>query len=83
MATESNPSAPVEILLVEDDPGDVLMTKEALKESKLLHRLHVVRPDCSGRIYPIRAGAPRGSLIRGGQPDDGEEEVVDLAHHLG
>jgi CheY-like chemotaxis protein len=36
------PPAPVEILLVEDDPGDVLMTREALKESKLLHILRVL-----------------------------------------
>jgi CheY-like chemotaxis protein len=28
--------------LVEDDPGDVLMTKEALEESKLLHNLTVL-----------------------------------------
>ena len=33
---------PVEILLVEDDAGDVLMTKEALEDSKLLHNLHVI-----------------------------------------
>jgi CheY-like chemotaxis protein len=36
------PSVPVEILLVEDDPGDVLMTKEALEEGKLLHTLRVL-----------------------------------------
>ncbi|HWE54056.1 MAG TPA: response regulator [Acidimicrobiales bacterium] len=35
-------SVPVEILLVEDDPGDVLMTREALEESKLLHVLKVL-----------------------------------------
>jgi CheY-like chemotaxis protein len=33
---------PVEILLVEDDPGDVLMTTEALAESKVLNNLTVV-----------------------------------------
>jgi CheY-like chemotaxis protein len=32
----------IEILLVEDDPGDVLMTREALADSKLLNTLHVV-----------------------------------------
>jgi CheY-like chemotaxis protein len=36
------PTPKVEILLVEDDPGDVLMTREALEESKLLHTLHVM-----------------------------------------
>ncbi len=37
-----DPSMRVEILLVEDDPGDVLMTREALEESKLLHNLSVL-----------------------------------------
>jgi CheY-like chemotaxis protein len=36
------PATPVEILLVEDDPGDVLMTREALQDSKLLHSLRVL-----------------------------------------
>ncbi len=36
------PATPVEILLIEDDPGDVLMTREALQESKLLHSLQVL-----------------------------------------
>jgi CheY-like chemotaxis protein len=35
-------NAPIELLLVEDDPGDVLMTKEALEGSKLVHSLHTV-----------------------------------------
>jgi CheY-like chemotaxis protein len=35
-------NAPIELLLVEDDPGDVLMTKEALEGSKLVHNLHTV-----------------------------------------
>lgn len=37
-----SPSTRVEILLVEDDPGDVLMTREALDEVKLLHSLQVL-----------------------------------------
>lgn len=32
---------PIEILLVEDDPGDVLIAKEALEQSKLANNLHV------------------------------------------
>ncbi|MBI3319770.1 MAG: response regulator [Candidatus Omnitrophica bacterium] len=32
----------VEILLVEDNPGDVRLTRETFKESKLANRLHVV-----------------------------------------
>ena len=33
---------PVEILLVEDNPGDVRLTQEAFKENKLLNHLSVV-----------------------------------------
>jgi CheY-like chemotaxis protein len=32
----------IQVLLVEDDPGDVLMTREALAENKLANHLHVV-----------------------------------------
>jgi CheY-like chemotaxis protein len=35
-------ATPIEVLLVEDDPGDVLITREALVGSKLVHNLHVV-----------------------------------------
>jgi CheY-like chemotaxis protein len=35
-------ASPIRILLVEDDPGDVLITQEALSASKLLHTLEVV-----------------------------------------
>ncbi len=33
---------PLEILLVEDNPADVRLTKEALKEEKVYNNLHVV-----------------------------------------
>jgi CheY-like chemotaxis protein len=35
-------SEPIEVLLVEDDPGDVLMTKEAFADYKIANRLSVV-----------------------------------------
>jgi len=35
-------SSPMEVLLVEDSPGDVRLTKEALKEEKIILNLHVV-----------------------------------------
>ena len=35
-------SQPIEVLLVEDDPGDVLMTQEAFKDYKIANRLSVV-----------------------------------------
>lgn len=36
------PARLIEILLVEDDPGDVRLTREALKSNKLGNTLHVV-----------------------------------------
>ena len=34
---------PIEVLLVEDDPGDVLMTQEAFEEHKVRNRLTVLQ----------------------------------------
>ena len=40
----SDPDArPIEILLVEDDEGDVLLTTEALEASKITNNMHVAR----------------------------------------
>jgi CheY-like chemotaxis protein len=39
---EDIPAQPIEVLLVEDDPGDVLMTQEAFKDYKIANRLSVV-----------------------------------------
>jgi DNA-binding response OmpR family regulator len=36
------PAEPVDILLVEDNPGDVRLTKEAFKEAQIANRIHVV-----------------------------------------
>ena len=33
---------PIEILIVEDNPGDIRLTIEALKDSKLKNNLHIV-----------------------------------------
>jgi len=35
--------SPIHILLVEDNEGDILLTREALEEGRLLNRLSVVR----------------------------------------
>ena len=40
--SESSPSQPIEVLLVEDDPGDVLMTQEAFADYKVANTLTVV-----------------------------------------
>jgi CheY-like chemotaxis protein len=36
------PAQPLELLLVEDSPTDVLMARAAFEDATLLHRLHVV-----------------------------------------
>jgi len=40
--TDSAPARPIDVLLVEDDPGDVLMTQEAFKDYKIANTLNVV-----------------------------------------
>ena len=50
------PSRPIEILLVEDDPGDVLMTREAFEDYKIANRLTVVTNGEDAIAYLRRQG---------------------------
>ncbi len=63
----TDPTSVIELLLVEDDPGDVLMTREALKDSKLLNNLHVVDNGEQALDFLRRQGeftdAPRPDLV--------------------
>jgi CheY-like chemotaxis protein len=58
---------PIDILLVEDDPGDELITREAFEHNKLQNRLHVAHDGEQGLNYLYRRGeyqdAPRPDLI--------------------
>ena len=58
---------PIEVLLVEDDAGDELMTREAFAEHKISNRLHVVRDGQQALDFLFRTGpytgAPRVDLI--------------------
>lgn len=58
---------PVEVLLVEDDPGDVILTKEGLRASKLHINLHVVDNGEKALAFlhrePPYEDAPRPGLI--------------------
>ena len=45
-----------EILLVEDNPGDVRLTQEALRESKVLNNLHVVGDGLQAMAFLRREG---------------------------
>jgi CheY-like chemotaxis protein len=47
---------PIEVLLVEDDPGDVLMTKEAFDDHKVQNRLTVVSDGAEALAYLRREG---------------------------
>jgi CheY-like chemotaxis protein len=48
---------PIEVLLVEDDPGDVLMTQEAFGEYKVRNKLTVVSDGSEALSYLRREGA--------------------------
>lgn len=47
---------PVEILLVEDNPGDVRLTKEALKEAKVINNLTVLKDGVEALAFLRRQG---------------------------
>jgi len=58
---------PVEIFLVEDNPGDVDLTRETLQDCKLLNHMSVVSNGVEAMAYLRREGkyvdAPRPDLI--------------------
>ncbi|MGI5286950.1 response regulator [Nonomuraea polychroma] len=58
---------PIEVLLVEDDQGDILLTKEAFDFNKVRNRLNVVNDGEQAMAYLRRedgyADAPRPDLI--------------------
>ena len=76
---------PIEILLVEDNPGDVRLTVEGLKEGKVRNNLHVARDGVEAMAFLRREGAYRNAV----RPDlilldlnlprkDGREVLQDL-----
>jgi chemotaxis family two-component system response regulator Rcp1 len=58
---------PIEILLVEDNPGDARLTLEALKENKVSNHLHIVKDGVEATAFLRRKGeyanAPRPDII--------------------
>lgn len=58
---------PIEILLVEDNPGDVRLTIEALKEGRIANKINVAMDGMEAMAYLRREGrykdAPRPDLI--------------------
>jgi len=59
--------SPIEILLVEDNPGDERLTREALKEGKVYHKLHWAKDGVEAMDFLYRRGkwndAPRPDII--------------------
>lgn len=67
MSEPRNMPRPIEILLVEDNPGDIRLTQEALAEAKVKNRLHVARDGEVAIEFLKRVGesedAPRPDLV--------------------
>lgn len=67
MTSPSSGGRAIEILLVEDDPGDELITREAFEHNKLKNNLHVAHDGEEGLDFLYRRGpyadAPRPDLI--------------------
>jgi CheY-like chemotaxis protein len=67
MNGESHSSGSIEILMVEDNPGDVRLTQEALRAAKMLNNLHVVEDGEAALDYLYQRGqyslAPRPDLV--------------------
>jgi CheY-like chemotaxis protein len=58
---------PIEILLVEDNPGDARLAQEALKDSKILNNVNVVDDGVEAMAFLHRQGpyakSPRPDLV--------------------
>lgn len=76
---------PIEILLVEDNPGDVRLTREALKEGKVRNNLYMVEDGVEALAFLLRKGKYANSI----RPDlilldlnlprkDGRELLADI-----
>ena len=65
--TQKMTGSPIVVLLVEDDPGDVLMTREAFEDYKVQNDLHVVNDGTEAMAFLRREDpfveAPRPDLV--------------------
>ncbi len=53
----------VDILLVEDNPGDVRLTQEALNEGRIANKLHVVNDGVEAIEFLSKTGKHRNAII--------------------
>ena len=81
-------TAPIEVLLVEDSPADVRLTREALKEAKVRNNVHVAVDGVDAMDFLHRRGRHTNAPI----PDlilldlnlpkkDGREVLEDIKSH--
>ena len=65
--SEQRSGDPADILLVEDNPGDVRLTREAFKEGQLANTLHVVTDGVEALDFLYQRGeyadAPRPDIV--------------------
>lgn len=55
-------SRPIEILLVEDNPSDVRLTQEALKDDKVANRMHLARDGVEALDFLFRRNGHEASV---------------------
>jgi CheY-like chemotaxis protein len=67
MTASLEQTCPIDILLVEDNPGDIRLVREAMRDSRLLNRLHSVKDGQSAIEFlwkqGVYADAVRPDLI--------------------
>ncbi len=52
---------PIDVLLIEDDPGDILITREAFEHYKIHNTLHVAHDGQEGLDFLYQRGAHEGA----------------------
>ncbi len=79
---------PINILLIEDSPGDIRLVQEALKEGKLHNRLFIVRDGVEGLDFLLKrnqyqeAVRPDLILLDLNMPKkDGREVLAEIKQH--
>jgi CheY-like chemotaxis protein len=60
--TQPTESTPIVVLLVEDDPGDIVLIQEAFEHNKVRNRLHVVGDGVEAMDF-LRSGPERPDLV--------------------
>ena len=64
MASIGTDAAAIEVLLVEDNPGDVRLTREAFRDGKVHINLHVAPDGAEAMVFLRARGSTPMSLAR-------------------